>query len=164
MTARQPSLGGSIRLRPPLWTRIYTLGFGLLWCGLLITFAVRAPHRQAPIAAGMLVFGILLIGSILRLTVTTTGDRLLIRNHLTTTALTRQEIEGFRAGPAANQGLPLTWCAYALSTQGRVIPLAVTARVGIGHPPRHVDDDVSTLQQWLTDNTRPHPAQPPRGG
>jgi len=102
VTTTPPTTAGtSIRLRAPLWTRVYNVLFGLLWCGLLVTFAVRAPHGDAPIAAGMLVFGVLLIGSNLRLGVTT--DRLTIRNRLPTTTLTRQDVEGFRAGPAPNK-------------------------------------------------------------
>ncbi len=156
MTTTPPTTAGtSIRLRAPLWTRVYNVLFGLLWCGLLVTFAVRAPHGDAPIAAGMLVFGVLLIGSNLRLGVTTTTDRLTIRNRLTTTTLTRQDVEGFRAGPAPNQGLPLTYCAYALTTQGRVIPLTVTARPGLRRPPQHVHDDIDLLQRWLADIRRP---------
>lgn len=145
---------GSIRLRAPLWTRVYTVVFGLVWSGSLITAAVRAPHRVAPIAAAMLGFGILLIGSILRLAVTATTDHLVIRNRLTTTTLTRQDIEGFRAGPAPNQGLPFIWCGYALTTQGGVVPLTVTARPGFRHPPPHVDHDVDQLQHWLARHPR----------
>ena len=148
----------AIRFRSPPWTRAYTVTFGLLWSGLLITAAVRAPHRDLPIAAAMLVFGVLLIASILRLAVTATTDRLVIRNHVTTTTLTRQEIEGFRAGPAPNQGLPITWCGYALATEGRVIPLTVTARPGFRHPPQHVHHDVDQLQHWLGNTATQDPA------
>lgn len=148
----------SIRLRAPMWTRVYTVAFGLVWSGVLITAAVRAPHRDLPIAAAMLVFGVLLIASILRVAVTATTDHLIIRNHVTSTTLTRQEIEGFRIGPAPNQGLPLTWCGYALATRGRVIPLTVTARPGFRHPPRHVHHDVDQLKHWLAETATQDPA------
>lgn len=139
----------SVRLRVPRWARIYALGFGLLWSGLLVAFAVRSPLSKLPVAAGMLLFAVLLVGSTLRLAVTATTDHLLVRNRLTTTTLTRAELTGFRAGPAPHQNAPLAYCAYALTTHRRPIPLTVTTRVGFGRPPDRVDHDVDLLQRWL---------------
>ena len=143
----------SVRLRAPRWTRVYALVFGVLWSGLLLTFAIRAPHANIPVTAGMLAFGAILIGSTLRLGVTATGDHLVIRNRVTTTTLTREDVEGFREGSAPNQGLPLSHCVYALTHEGRVIPLTVTSRVGLRGPSEHVRGDVERLRRWLADTT-----------
>lgn len=97
----------------------------------------------------MLALGVLVIGSALRLGVTATEDRLVVRNRLTTTTLTREDVEDFRDGLAPNQGLPLSHCVYVLTHQGRVVPLVVTSRFGLRGPSAHVRDDVDRLQRWL---------------
>lgn len=139
----------SVRIRPPLWTRLYFVGFGVIWTGVLVASAVEAPHAAIPSAAAMLAFGALIIWSRLHLGVTATDDHLVVHNRITTSRLTRSEIEGFREGPAPNQGLPFSHCVYALTRDGRVLPLVVTSRLGLRGPSAHVRDDVADLQRWL---------------
>jgi hypothetical protein len=94
MATAAASNGGVPVIRPPLPLRLYVAAFTLFWCGLLLSFGVRAvvdgKPAVLPVLALMLAFGGTIGIRLFRMSVMLLPDELVIRNHIRTRRVQRR--------------------------------------------------------------------------
>ncbi len=137
-----------VRLRAPTWSRVYIVGFLLVWEGTLLSFALRRPEASSVLPVLMGLAGLLLGYRILRIGVDATGDTLVIRNNMRSRLLRRSDVEDFRQGTPPN--LSFGSCIFAATRSGDLVALDVTTRpVTLAGSKRRQASDLARLQEWL---------------
>lgn len=93
--------GTEVKIRPPLPFRLYTYGFGVLWCVVGVdVFAHAFPKSSSIVPALILASGATFLWRVWALLAKSDGDELLVRNLYRTRRVPASQITQFRTGPA----------------------------------------------------------------
>ena len=139
----------TIVLRPSRFLRVYALGFGALWCAVVITGLVVAVNRGSPaviIWALLLVIGVTIAWRTIGTRVELRVDDMRIRNFWGTTVVLRGQIEDFRIALAAGQ--PFGRVVHVLVRGPFLIAIEATRATGF-RGQAHTKTCVQQLNAWL---------------
>ena len=146
--ANQPE--HTLRIRPPLGARIYVVGFGVVWCGLVLAALIEALVHTTPAAvipAGMLGLGGYIMWHAARLAVIGDEGGLTVRGYGRTRRIPKSEIEGFRIGSGF---YPAGKCVMAMVRGEQVIALEVTRGIGrLARSSQRLERQLAELRDWL---------------
>lgn len=145
-----------VHIRQPVALRIYVVGFGTVWCAMLVSFAVagRGQGAVSVVPLLMLGFGATLMYRMLRVGVVADESGLLVRNSFRTKRFSWSEVEDFRVGGAA-MGMPFGKVVHVLLRNGEVLTLDVTMRPWLFARGRaRLDEYVQALRSWLSRSDR----------
>jgi hypothetical protein len=134
-------------IRQPAAMRLYVLGFGIVWCGFLVTFLL---DTGSPLPVLMLAFGATIVYRTVRLGVFADVDGLRVRNNFSTKRFAWSEVEDFRLGPPS-MGLPVGKVIHVLLRDGTIMALDVTTRP-FGRA--KLERNLVALRSWLSAGSR----------
>jgi hypothetical protein len=129
--------------------RVYIGLFGLFWCGAVFAGLVQMLFRpESLFLVGMLAFGGTITYRSFRMEALADVNGLLVRNYFRTKRFQWAEVEGFRLG-SPTMGMPVGKTIYALLTNGEMISLDVTMRLGLLPSTRRKRDAfLGDLRRW----------------
>jgi len=139
----------TIVLRPSRFLRVYGLGFGALWCAVVITGLVVALNRGSDavaIWALLLLIGVTIAWRTISTRVELRPDEMRIRNFWATTVVLRGQIEDFRIALPAGQ--PFGRVVYVLVRGPFLIAIEASRATGFGGQ-AHTKSCVQQLNAWL---------------
>lgn len=143
-----------MRFRPPLLIRLWTVAFGLVWCGFVVVALTRtlgseeALPATALIPAAMLVLGVTLLTRLLRLGVDVHAEEMVVRNYWRTHRLARSGVEDFRVGDGPSNGPGKV--LYALTRDGDMVrPDVLASALSGGRGREKLDRRREQLREWL---------------
>jgi len=142
----------NVRIRLPLAVRLYVCAVAAVWCGAFGAAAVAAVVATSPvivIPVLALAFGASVGARILRLSVATDGDELVIRNHSSTRRVPRRDIREFEIA-APRTPIPLGRTVQATLTDGSAVVIDVLARPHLlPSSQRRLHQQLEQLTAWL---------------
>jgi len=136
-----------VEIRQPLLLRIYIIGFGVVWVGLLIRSIVTSPESGIGVAIVMIVIGVAFMTRIASLKCVADGSGLFVRNFFSSRRLAWAQVEDFRLGrPMA---APFGYVIHVLLLDGGVLTLDATAWGLFGRGNTKRERALASLRAWL---------------
>lgn len=139
-------------LRPPLWSRVFSIVFIVVWLGIVTRFVIAGDDAAGRlIGVVFAVFGILVTYRNLRTGVDGSADELRVRNQVRNHTIARSDIEGFRTGAPSAGGFGARVVFVVTSSQG-VVGALVTQQVSfLPGSQRRLQEDLGVLERWLAE-------------
>lgn len=146
----EPAAGTEVDIRVPLWSRVWVLGFGVVWCCLVVLFGSRSDGGATRflVPALLVLFMVGLAWRVLVQGIRTEGDQLVVRGPFSTRRADRGEISDVTQGESGQfPGLP---CVVVTTGDHRSISAPPLSTLPFGESARRqVDAQVQQVRAWV---------------